>query len=323
MIAFRYLVCILLTLACLSPLYAQSPHLNDEALSLSDTVETLNQDFHKAPVWRRGAVQVNERPKPLSDPSFSWAAGYIWDHPPLGVRTKWPPPAENFPAWTSNFGAEADPNGDMIAQIGEAVSPLTWTGRLNITARKMPSDLAASIGPSDPHGYLSGAITSFPFSQLYGVFSMSAKLPAGHGLWPAFWLLPADKAWPPEIDIMEVIGREPNTLYTTIHKLDKSASGHGTKMPTDLSAEFHEYTVDWEADKIDWYFDKKLVFSQPTPPELTKPCYILANLSVGQAKSWGGAPDETTPFPATMQIAYIRVWQRLSNFTSQPRNIVH
>ncbi len=312
MVLFRYFVATLPVLMCVSSLHCQTLPQSAGTLSLDNAVETLQQDFRGPPVWRRGAVQVNEKTKPLSDPSFSWAAGYIWSHPPIGAADGWPRPTKDFPAWTSNGAADTDPNGDMIAQVGELRSPLTWSRTLNVTARKMPDDLAATINRPDPRDYISGTITSFPYAQLYGVFAISAKLPKGKGLWPAFWLLPSDKSWPPELDIMEVIGREPNTLYTTLHVANGRAYALGTKTQTDLSAGFHEYAVDWGPDKIDWYFDRKLVFSQPTPSELRKPCYVLANLSVGRANSWGGEPDGATHFPATMQIAYIRVWQRPS-----------
>ncbi len=307
---FRNLAIVLLVVVQPHLLSAQTSLDSKPELTLDDAVQTLREDFQRPPVWRGGGVQVDEKPKPLTDASFSWAAGYIWNHALVGAPEPWPPPTENFPAWTSNTHAEASPNGDMIAQIGEALSPLTWSGSLNLTARRMPPELAATIGKLDPKDYLSATIVSFPYSQRYGVFAMSAKLPKGNGLWPAFWLLPADRSWPPEIDIMEVLGRDTKTLYTTLHKVGAPAAGIGTDTVTDLSEDFHEYAVDWGPEKIDWYFDRKLIFSQPTPAELNKPCYIIANLGVGFPKSWGGAPDETTKFPATMTIAYIRVWQR-------------
>ena len=57
---------------------------------------------------------------------------------------------------------------------------------------------------------------------LYGRFEMRAKLPTGQGLWPAFWMLPSDNVYgvwaaSGEIDIMEILGSQPNKLYGTIH----------------------------------------------------------------------------------------------------------
>lgn len=292
-------------------LKAEPPLNTENILSLDGAVETLRQDFKEAPEWRQGGTQVYASPKPLTDPDFSWTAGYIWNHPPLGARAPWPQPKRNFPAWTSNGNANADPNGDMIKKIGPSRSPLIWDKTLRLIARPMPEDLALTIDKPDPRDYLSASITSFPYSQQYGVFAMSAKLPIGNGIWPAFWLLPVDKSWPPELDVMEVIGREPTKLYTTIHiGKGRPAIGKGTDVKIDLSADFHEYAVDWGPETIKWYFDRKLVFTQPTPPEFHKPFYILANLAVGKPENWGGAPDKTTKFPATMEIAYIRAWQR-------------
>ncbi len=191
--------------------------------------------------------------------------------------------------------------------------PLTWSGTLNFTVQEMPPELAETVGQEDPKHYIGATINSFPYVQKYGVFAMSAKLPAGKGLWPAFWLMPADKSWPPEIDVMEVISTKPGTLYTTVHTAfptRQTVFGQGNETHLDLSAAFHEYAVDWGPEQIDWYFDGKLVYSQPTPPDLHQPCYIIANLAVGKPDSWGGAPDAATHFPATMQVAYIKVWQR-------------
>jgi len=311
MFLLRFAMIMLLITAWPWLLHAQSNPASDNSLLLDNAVATLDQEFKTAPVWRQGAVQVTAPIKPLSDPSFSWAAGYIWSNPPIGVKAEWPPSGKKFPAWTGNNGDDTDPNGDMIAQIGEARSPLIWSGTLHLTARKMPPDLAATI--DKPRPYMSAAISSFPYAQLYGVFAISAKLPSGHGLWPAFWLVPADKSWPPEIDIMEVIGREPTTLHMSVHMngpTGQTVQGNAFDTHSDLSAGFHEYAIDWGPDKMNWYFDRKLVFSTPTTAELHKPCYIIANLAVGKPDGWGGAPDDTTKLPASMDVAYIKAWQR-------------
>lgn len=122
----RFSTALLFTVAWPCLLYAQSNPGSDSTLSLDNAVQTLDQEFREAPVWRQGAVNVMAPIRPLSDPSFSWAAGYIWSHPPIGVAAEWPPSGKKFSAWTSNGAIDADPNGDMIAKIGEAGGPSAY-----------------------------------------------------------------------------------------------------------------------------------------------------------------------------------------------------
>src|SRR5579859_3937962 len=312
-LAMSFFVCQISTSCSEEVSGSKAPYSLGSELSFADTTQVLDQSFNELPLWREGGVQVDSSALPLNDSSFSWAAGYIWNHPLAGQPLPWPPPVRNFPAWTSNGSADASPNGDMMRRMERKLVPLTWSGTLNFTVQEMPPELAATVGDEDPKQYIGATINSFPFAQKYGVFAMSAKLPGGKGIWPAFWLLPADKSWPPEIDVMEVIGREPSTLYTSVHTnipRKETAYGLGTNTRLDLNADFHEYAVDWGPEKIDWYFDRKLVYSRPTPPDLHRPCYIVANVAVGKATGWGGAPDSSTRFPATMHVAYIKVWQR-------------
>lgn len=56
----------------------------------------------------------------------------------------------------------------------------------------------------------------------FGKMEMRAKLPKGKGIWPAFWMMPQNSVyggWPRsgEIDIMEMVGHEPNKVYGTLH----------------------------------------------------------------------------------------------------------
>src|SRR6202030_3710079 len=109
-----------------------------------------------------------------------------------------------------------------------------------------------TAAPADPsiqpfinnYQYTSGEINTYhSFSQLYGYFEMRAELPAGQGYWPAFWLLPANGSWPPEIDAMEVLGNDPTTLYTTVHTNSTgthTSSGIGT-IVANTSTGFHTY----------------------------------------------------------------------------------
>lgn len=159
--------------------------------------------------------------------------------------------------------------------------------------------------------YRSGLITSQTlFAQRYGYFEMRAKLPAGRGLWPAFWMLPTGGGWPPELDIMEVLGHEPDTVYTSVHWTDGGHKSTTRRIRVkDMSQGFHSFAASWQPDSIAWFFVGQEIARTPTPKDFTEPMYLLANLAVGGQDSWPGQPDARTIFPATMQIDWIRAYQ--------------
>ena len=200
------------------------------------------------------------------------------------------------------------------------VNPFTINnGILTITATP------ATAGSTLPAGltYTSGALTTQKsFSQLYGYFEMRAELPSGAGMWPAFWLLPANGSWPPELDAMEVLGGSTDTLYTTLHSATlTSTAGHSlgfSTLTTDLSVGFHTYGVLWTATDLSWYLDGQLVASAVTPSDMNTAMYMLVNLAVGGTGSWPGpAAGETD----TMQVDYVRAYQ-LPAAVTHPTNAV-
>ena len=163
------------------------------------------------------------------------------------------------------------------------------------------------------HGfeYTSGAITTFgSFSQAYGYFEIRARLPAGNGLWPAFWLLPADLGWPPEIDVMEHLGEDPSKVYLTYHWTDAEGAHRAegdSHAGTDYTAGFHTFAVDWRPEVLVWYVDGVERHRVEGPHVTSKPAYLLANLAVGG--TWPVSPDDSTPLPAYYVIDHIRVYQ--------------
>jgi len=223
----------------------------------------------------------------------------------------------------SHFTASADGIGHWMTQYPYSgryarsltASELEYYSDASVGANPFATgkdgwDIQAQPGPNPLNlPYVSGLITTFhSFSQLYGYFEMRAQLPRGRGLWPAFWMLPTSKKWPPEIDVMEMIGHEPTKIYVSIHdKLDgkETAATTAVAIP-DASQAFHTYAVDWEPSTITWYFDDKPVASQPTPDSLHAPMFLLINLGVGG--KWPGPPDATTPFPAHYRLAYVRAY---------------
>lgn len=150
--------------------------------------------------------------------------------------------------------------------------------------------------------YDSGIITTErSFSQLYGYFDMRAELPAGAGMWPAFWMLPANLASTREIDVMEMFGDNPMQYQVTDHS---PGSGNATTnvITPDLSQGFHDYGVYWTPTSISFYFDGNLVANMPTPADMNVPMFMLANLAVASNV------NATTQFPAHMQIQSISAY---------------
>ncbi len=175
------------------------------------------------------------------------------------------------------------------------------------------------------HKYTSARlITKGKGDWLYGKFEISAKLPAGRGLWPAIWMLPTDweyGGWPEsgEIDIMENVGYMPDTILASAH-----TKTYNHKIGTQRSDtivvptcydEFHVYQLEWEPEEYRVYVDDKLYFtfknegtgSNEWPYD--KRFHLLLNLAVGG--DWGGLKGiDTTIFPPSMVVDYVRVYQK-------------
>ncbi len=73
---------------------------------------------------------------------------------------------------------------------------------------------------------------------------------------------------------------------------------------------WHTYSVQWNPNIIIWYIDGIQRFNTTTcVPDY--PMFILANMAIGG--SWPGPPNATTPFPAYMDIDYIRAYKYVSS----------
>ena len=166
----------------------------------------------------------------------------------------------------------------------------------------------------------------------YGRFEMRGKLPLGKGLWPAFWMLPTDwvyGGWAAsgEIDIVELIGQEPDTVYGTLHYggpwPENTSSAGGTAWGTHdyvlsgatFNDDFHVFAIEWEPGEFRWYVDGihyqtqtdwySTAASYPAP--FDQAFHFIANVAVGG--NWPGSPNGTTQFPQQFQIDWVRVLQ--------------
>jgi beta-glucanase (GH16 family) len=196
---------------------------------------------------------------------------------------------------------------------------VTSTGNLAISAQQQRTTTATGTTVK----YTSARLNSL-FQGKYGHIVARIQVPSGGGLLPAFWMLGSDAStvgWPKcgEIDVMESLGaHEPGVVYGTIHGPTgtggKWSSGGSVHAASDLSTDFHEYSIDWWPGVIQLSVDGK-PYAWRTPADLwpgqlwtyEKPFYMLVNVAVGG--SWPGTPPSTTTFPQTMAVDYIR-WSR-------------
>jgi beta-glucanase (GH16 family) len=171
---------------------------------------------------------------------------------------------------------------------------------------------------------------------LYGKMEARIKLPVAKGMWPAFWMLPTDNIygiWPRsgEMDIMELIGKEPSNSYATIHYGDNGTDNgfgtHTTLASGTFADDFHLFSIEWSPNLIKIFLDGALYFTA-TPTNIASPnvwrfdkrFYILLNLAIGG--SWAGAPDGTTTFPQTMEVDYVRVYQKIADIEVKGATLV-
>ncbi len=224
--------------------------------------------------------------------------------------------AVNPDNWTFETGAGGWGNNEL-QNYTDGNNAQVENGILTITAKKVDEN-------QQPGSYTSTRmITNGNKEFTYGKMEIRAKLPSGRGIWPAIWMLGANigsVGWPAcgEIDIMEYVGYEPNTVHATVHtSAGYGGNGDGSSKTLETAEEeFHIYGLIWT--------EKELIFYTDTPDNVThkyspsnktvenwpfdKPHFFILNVAVGG--NWGGAQGiDNSIFPQTMEVDYVRVYQ--------------
>lgn len=188
---------------------------------------------------------------------------------------------------------------------------------LILTARKVNDNM-------QPGSYTSTRMISRGKKEFqYGKMEIRAKLPSGVGIWPAIWMLGSNftsVGWPAcgEMDIMEYVGYQPNTVHATVHTPSGYGSnGNGNSMIVETcEEEFHVYGMIWTEKEIIFYVDEPAnrihTYSPPVKTlqnwPFDQPAFFILNIAVGG--TWGGAEGiDNSIFPQTMEIDYVRVYQ--------------
>jgi hypothetical protein len=185
--------------------------------------------------------------------------------------------------------------------------------------------------PTSPGG--SGRISGLesrrtikPLAQQYGYFELRARCHKGPGGQCAFWLSPVDGRYmrvkgegngtrgsgneANEIDIFEQQGNDPTGNNFTVHYgdgLGQGSSARHVTFPFDLTADFHVYALEWDAESVTWYVDGKQVHRTDKSPH--NPFFI--RLGIYEADSpWSGKIDPKDPYPKNFDLDYIRVYSK-------------
>lgn len=218
--------------------------------------------------------------------------------------------------WTYDVGGSGFGNNELQYYTREdTLNAVVRNGLLRITARKQETD-----GKS----YTSARLLTKDKSEFkYGKIEVRAKLPRGKGTWPAIWMLGkniSEAGWPKcgEIDIMEHVGYEKDSIFGTIHSKSYNHTIGTQKVkaifidkPYD---DFHVFSIEWTPDKIDFLMDNKvynhIVNEHKTANEwpFDQPFFLILNLAIGG--NWGGKYGvDDSIFPAVFEVDYVRVFK--------------
>jgi len=225
--------------------------------------------------------------------------------------------------WTYDLGGKGWGNRELECYTNRLQNTHIQGGNLVITAQKENFTCSDSVSS----GYTSARLkTQGLFSQAYGRFEARIKIPAGQGMWPAFWMLGNNittSGWPAcgEIDIMENIGKEPATVHGSLHgpsttsRTSDASARFSFPAGLNFADAFHLYAVEWEPGVVRFYVDTNLyaTFTQSQWPAggtwvFDHPFFILLNVAVGG--NWPGSPDNTTQFPQQMLVDYVRIYTK-------------
>jgi Glycosyl hydrolases family 16 len=245
--------------------------------------------------------------------------------------------SDGKPCWQSRLanGRQQDGNKELGYYADPALNPeaAVWgvdpsTGRRFIQAEYLEGGLSDRNGgklspgwqKDIPFSYSAAIVTSrtlFNRITLGSYVEFEVKLARVAGSWPALWLLPANDAWPPEIDVLEVFinspGHAANVVTSSIHW--RGAGGHrsyGAEVPltqfepdADIFSRFNRFGCYVGERQIVYYFNDRPYCAMPNLAG-EGPWYMLMDVAVGGLE---GQPSDPKAFPARMYIANVKVIQ--------------
>ena len=177
--------------------------------------------------------------------------------------------------------------------------------------------------------YQGGAIGTVWWDYQYGYLEIRAKYPTGEYVWPAFWVW-GDECFPDnldssyynEIDIAEQGGPyafEGHTMLTNWHVLDNIPTrcdslydGYNTNDPLPinnlprLDSIFHKYAIEWNPERMTWYFDDVPVRTVYDPAKTPK---HKMDAIIGVGVDLYNKPHENKLDPVFLEVDYMNYYK--------------
>jgi beta-glucanase (GH16 family) len=179
-------------------------------------------------------------------------------------------------------------------------------------------------------------------SWTYGKIEARIQMPNAIGSWPAFWMMGDSSGgtstsnytapityydsmatnWAScgEVDMMEHKNSD-TIIYNNIFWDLRTGvfpwtagqnANYGTTYTVGNVAQFHVYSLEWDATYMKWFTDGVqthiIDITPATLEEFHKPFYLILNLAVGGA--FPAADPNAANFPLYMYVDYVRVYQK-------------
>lgn len=230
------------------------------------------------------------------EPSFSEEFDSL-DVSEWGCLSKW---IAHTP-WAGDFGSARfmPPGKDFPFSIRDGI--------LTIEARRTPDGR-----------WVSGMLSAWDacnsgFAQKYGYFETRTRLTSAPGFWPSFWLIGVDKRQgTAEIDVFEFLTHDPGrySLGVLKHPAKEGQSPINATTKAEipaglLSKQFNTFGVEITPEEIVFYLNRRAVWRTPMREEFHQPMYPLLSFPADIGKMDGSTPDR-----ATMEVDYVRAYQR-------------
>ncbi|MBR3942786.1 MAG: S-layer homology domain-containing protein [Clostridia bacterium] len=160
------------------------------------------------------------------------------------------------------------------------------------------------------------------FRQSYGYWEARYKISGASGVNNSFWMITNSKQVTDpkqqfELDVNE--GHYPNKVNTNYHSWytgDRIQHSESYKSQYDLSKDYHTYALEWNPDKLIYYFDGKVI-SEKKNENASIPLFPYFSTAI---INWGGAPDDNTDGSAQV-VDYVRIWQRATDVNDPEKTV--